>query len=92
MTFLDRIALLKDYFSFANREYLKNDDIRANWMVNCMYSILKGKYSYESEERISWGNDTKSSVLLRNASSGTTRSYSHITRLYMDCRTKDQRL
>ena len=81
MTFLDRIALLKDYFSFANREYLKNDDIRANWMVNCMYSILKGKYSYESEERISWGNDTKSSVLLRNASSGQQE----VIRILQDC-------
>lgn len=71
MQFLDRIAFLKDYFSFSDRfKNIKSNDIRLKWMINCMYSILKGEYSNRSVERISWGNNTKESVFLRNASSG----------------------
>ncbi|WP_418543321.1 AAA family ATPase [Parabacteroides goldsteinii] len=71
MQFLDRVALLKDYFSTSYPELaLNKSDARLKWMINCMYSILKGEYSNQSVERISWGKDIKASIFLRNASSG----------------------
>ena len=70
MQFLDRVALLKDYFSTSNRQHFTSNDARLKWMLSCMSSILKGEYSNQSIERISWGKDSKDSVFLQNASSG----------------------
>lgn len=67
--FLDRVALLKDYFSETNLQKQENPLIK--WILKSMSDILKGNYSLQyNQERISWGEGGNNYVYLRNASSG----------------------
>ena len=67
--FLDRVALLKDYFSKFNIK--KQDSSIIKWVLSKMSEILKGNYSYQNgSEHISWGQKRNNSVNLKNASSG----------------------
>lgn len=67
--FLDRVALLKDYFSSSNFQKQENPLIK--WILINMSEILKGNYSsLRGSERISWGVRDSNSINLRNASSG----------------------
>ncbi|WP_289006166.1 AAA family ATPase [uncultured Parabacteroides sp.] len=69
MQFLDRVALLKDYFEKSNMTKQENPFIK--WIFQNMSEILKGNYTLQyGNERITWGDKSGNSVYLRNASSG----------------------